>query len=83
MVMGAGFQYPFGVISPANCTDTPISDNPYLPLYRFVYTTTSRNSRFTKIEELQTNPARFSTNEIVSNKRKITLPAWPLLGVIG
>ena len=26
--MGAGFQYPLGVVSLANCADAPISDDP-------------------------------------------------------
>jgi len=66
--MGAGFQYPFGVISPANCSDAPVPDNRTSSL---IEVRAGHNKQ--KMEDLQTNPACFSTNEIVSNKRKKTI----------
>jgi hypothetical protein len=77
-VVGAGFQYPSGVISSANCADAPISDN---PISFFIETRFACNKR--KTENLQTNPARFSTNAIIFHNRKKSLSIRVVLGLIG
>ena len=76
--MGAGFQYPFGVISPANCSDATVTDNRISSL---IETRVHHNKQ--EMEDLQAKPVCFSTNEIVSNKRKKPLLVWSLLGIIG
>jgi hypothetical protein len=53
-VVGAGFQYPFGVISLVNRDDAPISDN---PISSFIEIRFAYNKH--KTQNLQTNPACF------------------------
>jgi len=62
---GRRISVSLGVIFPANFADAPVSDNPI----SFLIDIRARHNK-QKIEDLQTNPACFSTNTITSHNRE-------------